>query len=76
MFLRLRISNFFYRFVRREFSECSIDYILEKKKTINLSCDSKYYTKEFLPNAYFKWKDLWKFQVELLPKMQITDYKC
>ncbi|CAL5187782.1 unnamed protein product [Lathyrus oleraceus] len=38
-------------FVRRGFSECSIDYIPEKKKkTINLSRNSKYYMKELLPN--------------------------
>ncbi|CAI8588996.1 unnamed protein product [Vicia faba] len=38
-------------FVRRGFSECSIDYIPEKKKkTINLSRNSKYYIKELLPN--------------------------
>ncbi|KHN23252.1 Amino-acid acetyltransferase [Glycine soja] len=38
-------------FVRRGFSECSIDYIPEKKrKTINLSRKSKYYMKKLLPN--------------------------
>jgi amino-acid N-acetyltransferase len=37
--------------VRRGFSECSIDYIPEKKKqTINLSRNSKYYMKKLLPN--------------------------
>ncbi|TKY55605.1 amino-acid acetyltransferase NAGS1 [Spatholobus suberectus] len=38
-------------FVRRGFSECSIDSIPEKKrKTINLSRKSKYYMKKLLPN--------------------------
>ncbi|XP_061338885.1 probable amino-acid acetyltransferase NAGS1, chloroplastic isoform X2 [Gastrolobium bilobum] len=38
-------------FVRRGFSECSIDYIPEKKrKMINLSRNSKYYMKKLLPN--------------------------
>ncbi|RDX77654.1 putative amino-acid acetyltransferase NAGS2, chloroplastic, partial [Mucuna pruriens] len=38
-------------FVRRGFSECSIDYIPEKKKRmINLSRNSKYYMKKLLPN--------------------------
>lgn len=38
-------------FVRRGFSECSIDNIPEKKKkTINLSRNSKYYMKKLLPN--------------------------
>ncbi|KOM32426.1 hypothetical protein LR48_Vigan01g198200 [Vigna angularis] len=38
-------------FVRRGFSECSIDFIPEKKrKKINLSRKSKYYRKKLLPN--------------------------
>ncbi|XP_020230364.1 probable amino-acid acetyltransferase NAGS2, chloroplastic isoform X1 [Cajanus cajan] len=38
-------------FVRRGFSECSIDYIPEKKRRmINLSRNSKYYMKKLLPN--------------------------
>ncbi|KAK7406441.1 hypothetical protein VNO78_08065 [Psophocarpus tetragonolobus] len=38
-------------FVRRGFSECSIDYIPEKKRrVINLSRNSKYYMKKLLPN--------------------------
>ncbi|KAK7346889.1 hypothetical protein VNO80_21413 [Phaseolus coccineus] len=38
-------------FVRRGFSECSIDFIPEKKrKRINLSRKSKYYMKKLLPN--------------------------
>ncbi|KAL2322850.1 hypothetical protein Fmac_027229 [Flemingia macrophylla] len=38
-------------FVRRGFSECSIDSIPEKKrKTINLARKSKYYMKKLLPN--------------------------
>ncbi|CAJ1943023.1 unnamed protein product [Sphenostylis stenocarpa] len=38
-------------FVRRGFSECSIDFIPEKKrKMINLSRNSKYYRKKLLPN--------------------------
>ncbi|XP_057449642.1 probable amino-acid acetyltransferase NAGS2, chloroplastic isoform X2 [Lotus japonicus] len=38
-------------FVRRGFSECSIDYIPEKKrKMINLSRKSKYYMKKLLPD--------------------------
>ncbi|XP_027347075.1 probable amino-acid acetyltransferase NAGS2, chloroplastic isoform X2 [Abrus precatorius] len=38
-------------FVRRGFSECSIDSIPEKKRiTINLSRKSKYYIKKLLPN--------------------------
>jgi amino-acid N-acetyltransferase len=44
-------SELFDRFVRRGFSECSIDNIPEKKKkTINLSRNSKYYMKKLLPN--------------------------
>ncbi|XP_027361523.1 probable amino-acid acetyltransferase NAGS1, chloroplastic isoform X2 [Abrus precatorius] len=38
-------------FVRRGFSECSIDYVPERKrKMINLSRNSKYYMKKLLPN--------------------------
>ncbi|KAL3039362.1 hypothetical protein AAZX31_01G181600 [Glycine max] len=38
-------------FVRRGFSECSIDYLPEKKRRmINLSRNSKYYMKKLLPN--------------------------
>ncbi|KAE9596705.1 putative amino-acid N-acetyltransferase transcription regulator GNAT family [Lupinus albus] len=41
----------FDRFVRRGFSECSIDCIPEKRrKMINLSRNSKYYMKKLLPN--------------------------
>lgn len=44
-------SQLFDRFVRRGFSECSIDYIPEKKRRmINLSRNSKYYMKKLLPN--------------------------
>lgn len=41
----------FDRFVRRGFSECSIDYIPKKRREkINLSRNSKYYMKRLLPD--------------------------
>lgn len=50
-FLNKKNSQLFDRFVRRGFSECSIDYLPEKKRRlINLSRNSKYYMKKLLPN--------------------------
>ena len=50
-FSKYKDSQNFDRFVRRGFSECSIDCIPEKRrKMINLSRKSKYYTKKLLPN--------------------------
>lgn len=42
----------FYRFVRRGFTECTIDYLpKERRKKINLSRNSKYYMKKLVPDT-------------------------